>query len=157
MSGTDGLGPMERGKSAWLNQAAFRRRARACRLVAALAAAAALTGCASISQKFADVASQMPGIGLSANAPERPAEPAAYPAVHDIPPPRNSVVLTNFEQQKLEDDLVAARDKQQSSAGIPLQTKNKPKSEAKSETKNSARRTPPQQAVVPASSNASIY
>ena len=41
-------------------------------------------------------------------------QPAAYPAVHDIPPPRNSVVLTNTEAAQLEDDLVTARDQQQS-------------------------------------------
>jgi hypothetical protein len=76
------------------------------------------SGCASISQKFADVASQMPAIGLPANAPERPAETPSYPAVHDMPPPRDGVVLTGIEQQKLEDDLIQARDRQQQAAGI---------------------------------------
>ena len=51
----------------------------------------------------------MPGIGLPAGTPQRTAEPVAFPAVHDVPPPRNSVTLTNLEQQKLEEDLVAAR------------------------------------------------
>ena len=86
----------------------------------------------------------MPGIGLPSTAPERPANPPAYPAVHDIPPPRNSVTLTNFEQQKLEEDLVAARDQQQGSVGIPLQQKKKDKQ-------------PQQQKITPVSSSRSIY
>jgi len=110
-----------------------------------LVASASLSGCASISQKFADTASQMPGIGLPAGAPERPAEPTAFPAVHDIPPPRNSVTLTNTEQQTLEDDLVAARDRQQAVAGVPLQS-----------TLNKKKQAPPPK-VVPVSSRASIY
>lgn len=67
----------------------------------------------------------MPQIGLPANAPERPAEPIAYPAVHDIPPPRTATVLTDIEQQKLETDLVAARDQQQTSVGIPVADRKK--------------------------------
>ena len=61
----------------------------------------------------------MPAVGLPADAPERPAAPAAYPAVHDIPPPRNSVTLTNTEaSSSLKHDLVTARDQQQSGVGI---------------------------------------
>jgi len=88
-----------------------------------LAAAAGLSACASVSHKIAETASQAPIIGLPENAPARPAEPTEFPAVHDMPPPRNSVVLTNIEQKKLEDDLVAARDRQQAAVGIPLQQK----------------------------------
>ncbi len=143
---------MERNKSAARSKDAARRPApaRAFRLAAAAAVimvAAGLSGCAGISQKFADGASQAPGIGLPANAPARPVAPPAYPAVHDIPPPRNSVVLTNFEQQKLEDDLVAARDHQHGSVGVPLQPKKKDKQAEK----------PPQQKIAPVSSSRSIY
>jgi hypothetical protein len=46
--------------------------------------------------------------GLPENTPARPA-PAAYPAVHDMPPPRSDNVLTDEERKKLEDDLIAAR------------------------------------------------
>jgi hypothetical protein len=47
--------------------------------------------------------------GLPEGAPQRPAQPAAYPAVHDLPPKRQDAVLTDDEQKKLEDDLIAAR------------------------------------------------
>ena len=93
--------------------------------VLAVAAALCLSGCASISQKFAETASQLPQVGLSANAPARPAEQMAYPAVHDVPPPRTATVLTDIEQQKLETDLVSARDQQQIAAGVPVADRKK--------------------------------
>ena len=83
-----------------------------------LAAAAGLGGCASTSESIADRASQSSIIGLPADAPARPVDPVTYPAVHDMPPPRPNTVLTGMEQQKLEADLVAARDRQQAAAGI---------------------------------------
>ena len=46
-----------------------------------------------MSEKMSEGLTSMPGIGLPANAPERPAEPLAYPAVHDMPPPRTTAVL----------------------------------------------------------------
>ena len=49
--------------------------------------------------------------GLPENTPARPATPAAYPAVHDVPPPRSDRVLTDEERAKLEADLVKARDR----------------------------------------------
>ena len=66
----------------------------------------------------------MPAVGLPAGAPERPSTPVAFPAVHDVPPPRNSVVLTNTEAEQLEGDLATARDKQQSAVGLAPQKKN---------------------------------
>ena len=112
-------------------------------------AAVGLAGCSSISEKFRDTAAALPGVGLPAGAPERTAQPVAFPPVHDIPPPRNSVTLTNFEQQKLEDDLLAARDQQQGAAGVPLQPKKKPATQ----TKPAAA----QQRISPISSSGSIY
>ena len=96
-------------------------------VVLALAAATSLglSGCASINQKFADSASQLPHVGVSPNAPARPAEQMAYPAVHDVPPPRTAVMLTDVEQHKLETDLVAARDQQQISVGVPPASRKK--------------------------------
>ena len=47
----------------------------------------------------------MPAIGLPAGAPERPAEPVPYPAVHDMPPPRNSTPLNLTEQEQMERDV----------------------------------------------------
>jgi hypothetical protein len=114
------------------------------RTAVVLAAAAGLCGCSSITDKFAGAASQMPGIGLPEDAPARPAESAAFPAVHDMPAPRQSVVLSEFEQQKLEDDLVAARDRQQAVAGVPV-------------SKEPRRRQPPGPGVVPAVSGKAIY
>jgi hypothetical protein len=47
--------------------------------------------------------------GLPSGAPARSETPGAYPAVHDMPPPRSTAILTEEEQKKLEDDLAAAR------------------------------------------------
>jgi hypothetical protein len=70
-------------------------------------AAAILAGCST-----GTMGDSMPTAvgGLPENTPQRPATPAAYPAVHDMPPPR-SHMLTDEEQKKLEDDLVAARNR----------------------------------------------
>ena len=81
-------------------------------------AAAGLAGCGSISEKFRDTAAALPGVGLPADAPERTAQPVAFPAVHDVPPPRNSVTLTNTEQDQMERELVTARDEQQVASGV---------------------------------------
>jgi hypothetical protein len=82
-------------------------------------AAVALSACGSLSEKIAGAASEAPGIGLPADAPARPADPPAYPAVHDMPPPRASVLLTGLEQKKFEDDLVSAREEQKTAANPP--------------------------------------
>jgi hypothetical protein len=110
----------------------------------AVAATAWLAGCAGMSQQLATTASQMPGIGLPADAPPRPVAQGEYPAVHDMPAPRNSVMLTEIEQQKLEDDLASARDRQQRSVGLPPAEPKKTKAA-------------PRRPVVPVSSGRSIY
>ena len=143
--------PAQRGEGASLHPA-LPRAGRFALPLATVIAAASLGGCGSISQKFADTASQAPGIGMPANAPERPSAPPAYPAVHDIPAPRNSITLTNFEQQKLEDDLVAARDGQQTSVGITTQAKKLEKEKAEKEKLKQSRRK-----ITPVSSSSSIY
>ena len=77
-------------------------------LVAALLAGAlGLAGCSAGSM----IGDHMPSAlgGLPEGAPQRTTKPSAYPAVHDMPPPRGSTVLTDAEQKKLEDDLIAAR------------------------------------------------
>jgi len=110
-----------------------------------MVAAMGLCGCAEISQKFAATASQLPGIGMSPDAPERPAVEGAYPAVHDMPAPRNSVMLTDIEQQKLEDDLTVARDRQMTSVGLkPVEKKSKTKQQGPAK-------------LIPAASSRSIY
>jgi hypothetical protein len=78
-------------------------------LVAAglVAAAVALAGCGST------IADRMPTAagGLPEGSPQRPTTPAAYPAVHDMPPPRATQVLSDADAQKLENDLKATRDR----------------------------------------------
>jgi hypothetical protein len=69
--------------------------------------AVALAGC-SAGTMIADHLPTAAG-GLPEGVPERPTKPSAFPAVHDLPPPRGSTVLTDAEQKKLEDDLIAAR------------------------------------------------
>jgi hypothetical protein len=54
----------------------------------------------------------LPVIGLPAGAPTRSAEPAAYPAVHDMPAGRSEPVLDPAEQAKIENDLKMARNHQ---------------------------------------------
>jgi hypothetical protein len=74
-----------------------------------------LGGCAS-SNKMGDYVPAGAG-GLPEGTPERPATPYAYPAVHDMPPPRDSAVLTSAEQKKLEDELAAARNRAAAAGG----------------------------------------
>ena len=61
--------------------------------------------------------------GLPDGAPDRPQTPAPYPAVHDMPPPRKSTVLTEEEKKKVEAQLAIMRAEQarraQSSAANP--------------------------------------
>ena len=79
--------------------------------------ALALAGC---SIPIAD----LPIVGLPANTPARPATPAEYPAVHDIPAARSEAVLTPEQQDKIEKDLVAARNRQASGAQKASQSPN---------------------------------
>lgn len=133
-----GLGQMTRpGPGQRCEGARQRTACRALRLAVpvvvlglVLALAAGLSGCGSISEKFRNTASQMPAIGLPAGAPERTAEPVPYPAVHDMPAPRNSTPLNVTEQEQLERELVTARDDQQTSAGLETQKKKKAKAAA---------------------------
>ena len=84
-------------------------------------------------------------VALPADAPERPEAPPAFPAVHDMPPPRSSVALSPEEQIKLEDDLVALRTRQEAATGTAPAAKKRP---------------PPAAAaprVIPATSSNTIY
>jgi hypothetical protein len=69
-----------------------------------------LGGCAA--SQIADA----PLIGLPANTPARPATPGEYLPVHDVPAPRDDKMLDQAQQDKLEKDLLAARDRQISGA-----------------------------------------
>lgn len=79
-------------------------------MAAVLLAAVSLTLAACSSTLFSELPAGVGG--LPAGTPERPSTPAAYPAVHDMPPPRNDAVLTDAEQKKIQSDLNAARAKQ---------------------------------------------
>jgi hypothetical protein len=67
------------------------------------------------------------GVGLPAGAPERPATPYQYPAVHDTPPPRATPVMSEEEQVKVEKDLTVVRDRQEARTGTAKETAHKPK------------------------------
>jgi len=51
--------------------------------------------------------------GLPAGAPARPATPYEFPAVHDMPPARDTKPLSDEDQLKLEKELLATRDRQE--------------------------------------------
>jgi hypothetical protein len=72
-----------------------------------LACAVIVSGCSSVATIAADHIPTAAG-GLPEGTPQRPATPAAYPAVNDRPPKRESPMLSDEEQRKLEEDLVAA-------------------------------------------------
>ncbi len=87
--------------------------------------AAFLTGCAS--ESLFDKLPQSMG-GLPSDAPARPATTPAYPAVHDMPPPRANQTLSDDERQSLEKDLRALRERtrrQNPDAGQAVNNPNK--------------------------------
>ena len=73
-----------------------------------LASALAVSGC---STSIAD----LPGIGVPADAPDRPKEANSYLPVHDLPPDREEAALKPAERAKIQSELIAARDRQASS------------------------------------------
>jgi hypothetical protein len=87
-------------------------------LTLALAGAGALASCSTMG---GDIPTAMGG--LPVGAPARPETPPPYPAVHDMPPPRNSAILTEEEKKKVEAELAVMRAQQarraQSSAANP--------------------------------------
>jgi len=74
-----------------------------------MAGAAELAGCSSGSFLGDHIPTAIGG--LPEGAPERPGTPMIYPAVHDMPPPRNNTTLSEDEKKKLEGDLIAARNR----------------------------------------------
>jgi len=62
-------------------------------------------------------AEQLPGsLGLPEAAPARPTVQYQYPAVHDMPPQRQYAPLDDAERERIEDELIRARDRQAGSA-----------------------------------------
>jgi hypothetical protein len=85
---------------------------RATRLVAtAILLATAVSGCTSV---FSDLPASLGG--LPEGAPQRAQTAPAYPAVHDMPPARDGTPLNAEEQRKVQQDLITARDSQNSRA-----------------------------------------
>jgi hypothetical protein len=78
-------------------------------MAALFVSALAVSGC---STSIAD----LPGVGLPADAPQRPKEAAGYLPVHDLPPDRGEAALNPKEQAKIEAELRAARDRQAASS-----------------------------------------
>lgn len=113
-------------------------RAYARPVLVALGWAALLCGCAP-----GTMIDKMPGeIGLPAGTPERPATPYVYPAVHDMPPARETPPMTEEQQVKLEKDLSSVRDRQETrekAAEAPEKPRKKKKSAAKKDTDAAAK------------------
>ena len=78
-----------------------------------------LSACASSSPN--DVIDSMPSSigGLTADTPARPADPPAYPAVHDMPPPPPNTTLSAEEQIQLENQMTAIKTRQDVITGAP--------------------------------------
>jgi hypothetical protein len=72
--------------------------------------------------------------GLPEGVPERPAVQPAYPAVHDMPPPRADTTLSEAEKKNLKDELIATRERAALRAGVKKpDTTKKPASAKKPE------------------------
>lgn len=84
-------------------------------LAAALLAAATVSGCST--SQIDSIPKQLGG--LPDSAPKRAENPPAFPAVHDMPPPRTATLLDVEQQKRMEADLVATRNRQ------PGQEKNR--------------------------------
>jgi hypothetical protein len=96
--------PIKPGPWLWLRTS----HASHLRVAAALMLAALLPACSA--SQFA----QMPSVmgGETADTPRAPANPPAYPAVHDMPATRPVPLMTEQEQKAAEAELIAARDRQ---------------------------------------------
>lgn len=106
----------------------------------AVAGILALSGCTTAGPAMEQLPPQFGG--LPPGAPARPATPYKYPAVHDMPPPRETRPMTADEVRKAEKALEAARDRQEARHGgaktkrPPAATK-KPPAAAKKRPANS--------------------
>lgn len=101
-----------------------RRPLRGCLRAAAVAAllAAGVGGCTSASE--GPMLSNLPPAlgGLPAEAPARPTDGQfAYPAVHDMPPPRPDPVLTEEQVKAQEADLAKAASRNRKAGSQPVE------------------------------------
>ena len=94
-------------------------------LVLAVAGMLLLSSCANMTDMGNKLGNELPTAigGMPQAAPERPQAPPAYPAVNDMPPARNTKVMTEEEKKRAEAELAVMRDQQarraQSSAANP--------------------------------------
>jgi outer membrane biosynthesis protein TonB len=117
----------------------FPVRLQLCGLLVLAAWACALGGCSSNLNGFGDQTTTGGTSIISearGEAPKTP--PPPFPAVHDMPPPRDSTILTDYEQKKLENDLIAARRRV-----APEADKPKPKSDKTKSDKDKLAKTKP--------------
>jgi hypothetical protein len=80
-------------------------RMRGALAMGALLLALPMGGCAT---SIAD----LPLVGVPADAPARPKEVGAYPAVHEMPQDRPEAAMDAAERNKVSSELIAARDRQ---------------------------------------------
>ena len=97
--------------------------ARRWALAGALLLAVAATGCTS--GPDGSTLSRLPESmgGLPADTPSRPVTQAAYPAVHDMPPPRPNATLTQEQIKAAEAEMTAASMKAKKQADAPIDGK----------------------------------
>ena len=81
-------------------------------VAAALLLAATLAGCSSVVDNIPTSVG-----GLPEGVPQRPATPPAYPAVHDMPPPREDGALSEAESKRLREDLKNTRNRRRPADG----------------------------------------
>ncbi len=79
-------------------------------VLAAFGLAVTLTACSAAGPALESLPA---GVGLPANAPARPATAYEYPAVHDMPPPRSTPTMSEEQQDKVEKELTALRERQE--------------------------------------------
>jgi hypothetical protein len=84
-------------------------------VVAACLLSLALGGC---STSLSDLP-----FGTASDSTDHPKEVSAYPAVHDLPAPRDEAAMPPAEQAKVEQELIAARDHQASTAAAAIAAK----------------------------------
>jgi hypothetical protein len=70
------------------------------------AGAGSLASCSSMAQLPVSAG------GMPQDAPKRPQIAPAFPAVHDMPPPRNNAALTEEEKKRVEAELAVLRAQQ---------------------------------------------
>jgi hypothetical protein len=85
----------------------------------------AAAGCASSSDPDGPTLARLPASmgGLPEDTPARPTNPGAFPAVHDMPPPRAAAVLTPEQVKAAEADMDNARVRAKKQTGTPVNDK----------------------------------